>query len=147
MTLKQMIETLNDEQKKLLAETINNSGYISLEITLNANNKKVGGFEYNPFIDEYREENKDLYEILESWARKYALESAIKATLNGVYKIEHSADGTHIYTKNCFVDSTTLKSWLNTFKKYGIVNIVVGYRLDRKYGLIYTLQREEQIGL
>lgn len=147
MTLKQMIETLNDEQKKLLAETINNSGYISLEITLNANNKKVGGFEYNPFIDEYREENKDLYEILESWARKYALESAIKATLNGVYKIEHSADGTHIYTKNCFVNSNKLNSWLSTFKKFGIVNIMVGYRYDRKYGLVYTLQREEQIGL
>ena len=147
MTLKQMIRTLNNEQKKLLAETINNSGYISLEITLNANNKKVGGFEYNPFIDEYREENKDLYEILESWAREYALEAEIKATLNGVYKIEHSADGTHIYTENCFVCSTTLKSWLNTFKKYGIVNIMVGYRHDRKHGLVYTLQREEQIGL
>ena len=74
------------------------------------------------------------------------LEAKIKETLHGIYKIEESGDGVHVYTENCFCDTNRLKEWLNTFSPFGIVNIEIGYRFDRTHGLVYTLQREEQIG-
>lgn len=73
------------------------------------------------------------------------LENEIKNILVGIYKVETAADGTHVYTENCFCDSKTIIDWLNHFQSYGIVNIEVGYRYDRTHGLVYVFQTEEQM--
>jgi len=73
------------------------------------------------------------------------LENEIKNILVGIYKIETTADGTHVYTENCFCNSKTIIDWLNHFQPFGIVNIEIGYRNDRTHGLVYTFQTEEQM--
>jgi hypothetical protein len=73
------------------------------------------------------------------------LENEIKNILVGIYKIEIAADGTHVYTENCFCDSKTIIDWLNRFQSYGIVNIDISYRYDRTHGLVYVFQTEEQM--
>lgn len=79
--------------------------------------------------------------------KKIELENKIKENIPGIYKIEHSGDGIHVYTENCFCNTNNLNKWLNIFKQYGIENIRISYRYDRTHGLIYTLQKKEQINL
>ena len=65
------------------------------------------------------------------------LDMEIKKVIKGVYKIERQPNGVYVYTENVFTSANELNEWKNIF---GVEDIEVDLRYDRKHGLIYVFK-------